>query len=105
MAGIAACLKHCKHELVLVIACDMPNLPANLVIRLINDIQNKSISIATLANHHQLALIIKNNMLDSVQQRLNNNQLKLIQWVESVPYNTVSFDDMPDAFANVNHLN
>ena len=82
----------------------MPNLPSNLVTRLINKIQNNSICIATIDNHHQLALIIKGNMLDSVQQQLNNNQLKLIQWVESVPYITVSFDDIPDAFVNLNHL-
>jgi molybdopterin-guanine dinucleotide biosynthesis protein A len=104
LAGIAACLKHCKHEQVLVVACDMPNLPANLVTRLISDIQNNSFSIATVDNHHQLALIIKGNMLDSVQQHLKNKQLKLIQWVESVPYITVSFNDIPDAFANLNHL-
>ena len=104
LAGIAACLKHCKHELVLLVACDMPNLPCNLVKRLISEIQNNSISIATVDKHHQLALVIKSNLLDSAQQHLNNNQLKLIQWVESVPYNTVSFDDIPDAFVNLNHL-
>ena len=104
LAGIAACLKHCKHELVLVVACDMPNLPSNLVTRLISEIQDNSFSIATVDNHHQLALIIKDNMDDSVQQRLKNKQLKLIQWVESVPYITVSFDDIPDAFVNLNQL-
>ena len=104
LAGIAACLKHCKHELVLVVACDMPYLPNDLVTRLISEIQNNSISIATVDKHHQLALIIKSNLLDSAQQHLDNNQLKLIQWVESVPYNTVSFDDRPDAFVNLNHL-
>lgn len=104
LAGIAACLKHCKHELVLVVACDMPNLPSNLVTRLLSEIQNNSISIATVNNHHQLALIIKGNMVDSVQQRLNNKQLKLMQWVESAPYNTVSFDDTPHSFVNLNHL-
>ncbi len=82
----------------------MPNLPSNLVTRLISEIQDNSFSIATVDNHHQLALIIKDNMVDSVQQRLKNKQLKLIQWVESVPYITVSFDDIPDAFVNLNHL-
>jgi molybdopterin-guanine dinucleotide biosynthesis protein A len=104
LAGIAACLKHCKHELVLVVACDMPNLPGNLVTRLLSEIQNHSISIATVDNHHQLALIIKSNLADSVQQHLDNNQLKLIQWVESVPYKTVSFDDIPATFVNLNQL-
>ena len=104
LAGIAAGLKHCKHERVLVIACDMPRLPANLVTRLLSQVLNHSISIATVDSNHQLALIIKSNLYDSIQQRLNNKQLKLIQWVESVPYSTVSFDDMPGAFVNLNQL-
>jgi len=104
LAGIAACIKHCRHELVLVVACDMPNLPTDLVTRLTNGLQNSSISIAIAGNHHQLALIIKGNMHDSLQQRLKDKQLKLIQWVESLPFNTVGFDDIPDAFVNLNHL-
>ena len=104
LAGIAASLPYCKHELVLVVACDMPGLPANLVERLATDIQNKSICIAIVDGHHQLAMIIKKDLLESIRQRLNNDQLKLIQWVESVAYNTVDFDDIPQAFINLNHL-
>ena len=105
LAGITACLPHCKHEIVLVVACDMPNLPDKLVDRLTENLQNNSICIATVKNHHQLAMIIRKNLFDSIQQHLDKNQLKLIQWVESVQYATVSFDDMPDAFTNLNHLN
>ena len=104
LAGIAACLTHCRHEWVLIVACDMPNLPSNLVTRLLDGLKNNSISIATVGNHHQLALVVKRNLYESVQQRLDNRQLKLIRWVESVPYNTVSFDDMPEAFVNLNNL-
>jgi len=105
LAGIAACLLHCKHELVLVVACDMPALPANLVDRLAAGIQNTSICIATVNKHHQLAMLVKRDLLESIQQQLNDNQLKLIQWVKSVSYATVSFDDIPDAFTNLNRLN
>ncbi len=105
LAGITACLSHCKHNIVLVVACDMPNLPDNLVERLTENLQNNSICIATVKNYHQLAMIVSNNLSDSIQQHLDKNQLKLIQWVESVPYNTVSFDDSPDAFTNLNSLN
>jgi molybdopterin-guanine dinucleotide biosynthesis protein A len=104
MAGIAASLPYCSHDSVLVVACDMPALPSNLVKRLAVAIQNKSISIATVDRHHQLAMIIKKNLLESIQQRLNNNQLKLIQWVESAPYCTINFDDIPQAFINLNKL-
>ncbi|MBE9564982.1 MAG: molybdenum cofactor guanylyltransferase [Proteobacteria bacterium] len=109
LAGIAACIKYCKHKLILIVACDMPNLPADLTTRLTSEMKNKSISIATVDGHHQLAMIVAINgsdadVYDSVQQKLNTKQLKLIQWVESLPYTTVSFDDNPDAFLNLNHL-
>ena len=104
LAGIAASLPYCKHGLVLIVACDMPALPTNLIERLSVDIKNKSICIATVDKHHQLAMIIKKDLLESIQQRLNDNQLKLIQWVESAPYSTITFDDIPQAFINLNNI-
>jgi len=104
LAGIAACLPHCDHELVLVVACDMPELPVNLVERLTSDINNHSICIAAVDNHHQLAMVINRSLLASIQHSLDNNQLKLITWVASVSHKTVSFDDIPDAFINLNKL-
>ena len=104
LAGIAACLNHCKYEWALVVACDMPSLPDNLVERLSDNIQNNSVCIATVNNYHQLALLLRNNLSDSIMSRINKNQLKLIQWVESIPHGTVNFDDNPDAFLNLNTL-
>lgn len=104
LAGITASLPYCDHDLVLVVACDMPSLPADLVQRLAVDIQDKSICIATVDKHHQLAMIIKKDLQSSLQQQLNNNQLKLIQWVESVPHSAITFDDAPQAFINLNKL-
>ncbi len=83
LSGIAACLPHCMHELVLIIACDMPNLPATLAERLKKKLRDKAITIATINNKHQLALLVHKNLQSSAQQRLDDNQLKLIQWVES----------------------
>ena len=104
LAGIAACLKHCKHERVLVVACDMPDLPRNLVSQLFNDMHDKAVSIATVDKYHQLAFIVNKNCSRSIQLCLDNNQLKLILWVKSVSHNMVNFDDNPDAFKNLNHL-
>lgn len=104
LAGIAAALPFCNHAFVLVVACDMPALPTNLVERLAVDIKSTAINIATVDGHHQLAMIIKKDLIDSIQQRLDNNQLKLIHWVESAPYSAISFDDIPQAFINLNKL-
>ncbi len=104
LAGIAACLPLCKHDVVLVVACDMPLLPGKLVKRLATGIQGKSACIATINHYHQLAMLIKKNSAVSIQSHLEKNQLKLIQWVKSMPYTSVSFDDIPEAFVNLNHL-
>ena len=104
LAGIAACLNHCDHERVLVVACDLPSLPDNLLERLSRNIQNQSVCIATVDNRHQLALLLKNNLTDSIMSRINNKQLKLIQWIESVPHVTVSFNNNPKAFINMNTM-
>jgi len=105
LAGITACISHCKHKLILIVACDMPNLPADLSTRLTNAIENNAICITTVDGHHQLAMLINANVKDSAQKSLDKQQLKLMQWVQSLPYATVSFDDKPDAFLNLNHLN
>jgi molybdenum cofactor guanylyltransferase len=104
LSGIAACLPHCKHQLVLIVACDMPNLPTTLVQRLQQKLHDNAISIATVSNRHQLALLVHKDLQPSLQQRLDDNQLKLIQWVESFPYATTSFDDIADAFVNLNNI-
>ncbi len=104
LAGISACINHCKHGRILVVACDMPDLPSDLVTRLLSAIQNNAASIATVDGHHQLALIINSNLSASLQRCLDNNQLKLIQWVKSVAHKTVSFDNQAEAFVNLNRL-
>jgi len=102
LSGIASCLSHCKHEQVLIVACDMPSLPDDLAVRLHEKLQDNAICIATVKHHHQLALLIKNNLSDSIQTRVNTKRLKLIEWVELLPHATVNFDDEADAFLNIN---
>lgn len=104
LAGIAAALPLCKHQRVLVVACDMPRLPLDLVVRLSSNLPARSIAIASVDDHHQLALLINKNVLTSIQQQLDNNQLKLISWAKTLPCNRVSFDDNADAFINLNSM-
>jgi len=104
LAGIAACLPHCQHQRILVVACDMPALPANLVERLAVDTDKYPVSIATVDAQHQLAMVINRDLLASIQQNLDQDQLKLIAWVQSVTFRAVSFDDLPGSFANLNRL-
>ena len=104
LSGITSCLPHCSHELVLIVACDMPALPGDLVQRLRASIGNNAVCIATVENQHQLALLIHKDLVDSLQQQLDHEQLSLIRWVQSLPYATASFDDAAKMFANLNTI-
>ena len=104
LSGILSCLPHCAHELVLIVACDMPALPDDLAERLLADINDKAISMVTIDGQHQLALLIHKDLADSLQQQLDKGQLSLIRWVESLPYATASFDDAAEKFTNLNTL-
>ena len=104
LAGIAACLPHCKHSYTIVVACDMPELPTDLVSRLSSAIGNNDIAIATIDDHHQLAMLINTRLSDSIRQQLEQGNRRLIQWVKSLSYTAVSFDDEAASFTNINHL-
>ena len=104
LSGITSCLSHCQNERVLIVACDMPSLPDDLVARLNEKLHDNAICIATVNHRHQLALLIKNNLSDSIQTRVNTKRLKLIDWVESLPHAMVNFDDEANAFLNLNTI-
>ena len=104
LSGIISCLPHCSHELALIVACDMPALPEDLAERLLAAIDSNAICIATVGSRHQLALLIHKDLIDSLQQHLDKEQLSLIRWVESLPYSTASFDGDAEKFANLNTL-
>ncbi|HEB81995.1 MAG TPA: molybdenum cofactor guanylyltransferase [Gammaproteobacteria bacterium] len=104
LAGIAACLPHCAHALALVVACDMPQLPAPLADRLLAHMTDADVAIACVDGHHQLALLLKTSLQKSIDDRLAGNRLKLIDWVRAQKHASISFDDIPQAFANLNSL-
>ena len=103
MSGIASCLKHCHHDWALVVACDMPQLPDNLVERLATGTDCSVISIAESEGRMQLAFLINKKISDSLQQALDLGQLRLMQWVRQQAPHTIAFSNA-EAFRNLNHL-
>jgi len=83
LAGIAATLPACRHNWVLVVPCDMPFLPADLIATLAEDLTHTNLSIAESENRLQLVFLIHKNLAPSLQQSLQNEQLKLMQWIKS----------------------
>ena len=103
LAGIASCLPYCQHALTLVVACDMPQLPRDLVTRLSSAIHKHEIAIVSSESRQQLVLLLKTSLLDSIASALANNHLKIMDWINSHDTVVVEYDDK-SAFINLNTL-
>ena len=104
LSGIAAALPICKHEQVLVIPCDMPYLPNDLVDRLVANIEHRNIAIVEVLQRFQLVFLMNRSLLASVQEHLISDKHKLMRWVETCSPAIIDFSDTAEAFRNINSV-
>ena len=100
LSGILACLPACRHERVLVIPCDMPNLPDDIVARLAAE-GSAEVIIAEVDSQMQLALLLRRSLLPSIEAALDEGELSLMRWVRSCNYRRVPFHEQSH-FTNLN---
>jgi molybdopterin-guanine dinucleotide biosynthesis protein A len=103
LAGISSSIGDCEHDWVLVVACDMPHLPDDLVEKLSTGKDKSNICIAETDGRLQLALLINKSVLASLQHALKTEQLSLMRWTNDNDPHTVSFSNA-GSFRNFNHL-
>lgn len=104
LSGIASALPHCRHDWVIVIPCDMPFLPDNLVTQLAENIGNESIAVAKADDRLQLVFLLHCSVLSSIHKHLEQGQLKVMQWLQSHDHHVVVFNDKHRAFDNINTI-
>lgn len=105
LAGFALGFKHAKGEYLLTSPCDCPLLPANLRQQLQNALEqtHAEIAIATShGNHHPVVCLCKTSLLNHLEDYLARGGRKVSTWQQSLHHVYVDFNDIPDAFINVN---
>lgn len=102
LSGIVAALPVCRHEQVLVVPCDMPCLPEDLLARLQAGSAQRDISIAEVQGRLQLVMLMHKSLLASAQNQLAIGDYRLMQWVKACSATVVNFDDRATAFRNIN---
>lgn len=102
LAGIAAALPHCRHERVLVVACDIPFLPSDLIDRFLSEDGDSKLYIAESNNRLQLVMLLHLSLYASIKQSLDRGQLRLMQWAKAHHPTIVTFRDNM-AFKNFNN--
>lgn len=102
LSGIVAALPACRHELVLVVPCDMPNLPNRLVQTMLAGLADSDIAIIEVNHRLQLVILMRKSLLTSAQDHLSTGRHKLMQWVTSCTPAIIDYSDAADAFININ---
>lgn len=102
LAGISAALTHCLHDRVLVVACDTPFLPPDIINRFLSSQTQTYLHIARTNKQLQLVMLIHKNLHDSIAQSLHEGQLRLMHWAISQKPEIVEFEDS-SAFKNFNY--
>lgn len=105
LAGIYSGLSHSKTDWALIVSCDTPFLPKNLVQRLWLGAQGH---VAAYVNDgekdHPTILLIHTSQMENIANYLQNGDRKLMLFLNSIKAAVVSFSDNPNAFININTL-
>lgn len=109
LAGIESAEPEIHSDLVLVVPCDMPLLPADLALRLSAALRNEAhscdISFAHDGDREQyLCALIRTSCLHSLTPFLDTGNRAVHRWFESQRTVCVDFSDQKSSFQNFNTL-
>lgn len=105
LAGFYVGLKQTKHTHLLTVPCDSPNLPHDLVTRLLIALNTHNADIAVAAsdgNAHPVVSLCKTTLLPSLTDFILAGERKVSRWQKQHAYIEVDFNDNPQAFLNLN---
>ena len=101
LAGIQSAMPHCRNPWVLVIPCDMPALPGDLVTTLRQHKGESSLIAVRCNDKIQLVFLMHKRLLDSIDNFLDGRQHTVMRWLDTVEPNFVDID-REDYFHNIN---
>ncbi len=111
LAGMLAGLPYCETDWMMVVPCDVPHLPTDLVSRLLTAAEAVDAPIAMPVTvdpdgqrqTHPVFLLLRGDLYDSLSVFMQNGGRKIDLWTASVGAIEVPFDDA-SAFFNANTL-
>jgi molybdopterin-guanine dinucleotide biosynthesis protein A len=107
LAGILAAGRQASAPWLLVVPCDLPQLPLDLAWRLLNAAEQGSAQLAMAhdgVRSQQLCLLLQRRLLDDLDGYLACGERRVISWIERHSWAQADFSDRPQAFCNINHL-
>ncbi|MFQ3789699.1 molybdenum cofactor guanylyltransferase MobA [Halomonas sp. A29] len=103
LMGIYSGLCAASTPWVLVVPCDMPSLPLDLVDRMAAGIGSHRIAVAHDGERlHPVVVLLEKVLAGDLHASLAAGERKVGRWFERHAWTTVDFSDCPEAFGNLN---
>ncbi|HLX22333.1 MAG TPA: molybdenum cofactor guanylyltransferase MobA [Usitatibacter sp.] len=105
LAGFERGLAHASGSLVVTVPCDSPFLPLDLVARLraALDREDAELAVAKTGDQaHPVFSLMRRGVHASLRDFLSSGQRKIDKWYGALRVVEVPFDDVADAFLNIN---
>lgn len=105
LAGLHSGLSHARHPLAMMVPCDSPFLPDDMVTRLVQALEQTRADLAVVKTggwRQPVFSLCRTHLLPHLTRYLEQGGRKVDDWYASLNTVEVAFDDIPDAFTNIN---
>lgn len=106
LAGMLSGLQHCTTPLMITAPCDSPLPPLNYAARMLAALENDKAELAVATDGKRLQpvfCLMRAELAPSMQAFLESGDRKIDLWFSQHQMVRVSFEDQPQAFANINN--
>lgn len=105
LAGLHVALSRASHPLVATAPCDSPFLPEDYVARMRAALEAHSADLALASSGgrlHPVFCLCRRELLGDLEAYLGSGERRFEAWCRRQRHVEVTFDDVPQAFANIN---
>jgi len=105
LAGVATALRQCSSEFMVVVPCDAPLLPPDLVARLVAACDARDADAAVVSDGERLQpvfLLLRSRVAPALEAYLADGGRRVDGWLGQIRTAEADFSDAPGAFVNVN---
>ena len=103
LSGISACARHVTTPLTLIVPCDTPRLPNNLMRKLLDGLGDAAVAVVHDGNNEQpLVFLARTLALEKIDPYLKTGRRSVKGWLDEMNHNRVYFETGSGEFENIN---
>lgn len=105
LAGLLSAMEYSDTEFVLSVPCDTPNLPSDLIPRMLATLEKEKADACTVSDGqrlHPVIMLVRRTLAPELRKYLASGKRKVHDWYYSVDHCSTDFSDNPQAFININ---